>query len=141
MLNALAAITAAQAAFVQIDPSSTTGLPGQKISLNGSASTAAVGHTIVSYQWSTDPATTDQLINANEAIATLVVPSFRSIGVILTITDDAGTTTSATVNIESAIGAALGKTGGSLQPAWLLALGALALWQLHRRHSQARIRN
>jgi serine protease len=141
MLNAMAAITAAQAAFVQIDPSSTTGLPGQKISLDGSASTAAVGHTIVSYQWSTNPTTSDQLIDANEAKATLVVPSFRSISVILTITDDAGTQTSATVNIESAIGASLGKTGGTLQPAWLLGLGALAVWQLHRRRLRARIRN
>jgi len=62
-----------------------------------------------------------------------VVPSFRSIEVILTITDDAGTHTSASVEIESSIAAATGHTGGAFEPLWLLALAALALWQAHRR--------
>jgi serine protease len=141
MLNAAAAIVAAQEAFVEIVPSSTTGYPGQKITLDGSASTAAVGRTIATYQWVTVPATSGQLTNANEAIATLVVPSFRSIGVTLTITDDLGATTTGTVNIESSIGASLGKSGGSLEPAWLLGLSVLALWQLYRRYLRTRIRN
>ncbi|HWW20503.1 MAG TPA: hypothetical protein VNZ06_06835, partial [Steroidobacteraceae bacterium] len=98
-----------------------------------SASTAAVGHTIQSYLWTTDPSTSDQLINANQAIATLVVPSFRSITVILTITDDAGTPTSASQLIESEIAAAAGHTGGAFEPLWLLLLALLALWQVHRR--------
>jgi serine protease len=130
MLNALAAVTAANAAFVQITPSSTTGLPGQKISLNGNGSTAAKGHTIVSYQWTTDPQLSDQLINPTEPIATLVVPSFRKIGVTLTITDDAGTQTSASVTIFSAFNPS---HTGALTPAWLALLAALALWQLCRR--------
>jgi serine protease len=133
MLNAAGAVTAATAAFVQITPSSTTGFPGQKISLNGSSSTAAKGYQIVAYQWTTDPPLSDQIINPNQSIATLVVPSFRSIGVTLTITDNAGAQTSASVTIESAVGAAFGRSGGMLQPLWLAALGILALWQVRRR--------
>jgi serine protease len=129
MLNAAAALTAATAAFVQIIPSHTSGVPGQKISLNGSASTAAVGYTIVSYQWTTDPPTSDQLINATSPVATLVVPSFRSIGVTLTITDNAGVQTSASITIDSAFG----RKGGAFEPIWLVMLSAPALWALYRR--------
>jgi serine protease len=131
MLNALAAVKAGNAAFVQITPSSMTGLPGQKISLNGSASTAAVGFTIASYQWTTDPSISDQLINPTQPVATLVVPSFRSIGVTLTITDSAGNQTSGSVTIHSALNPT--GHGGALQPAWLALLAALAVWQLYRR--------
>lgn len=133
MLNANLALQAATAAFVQITPSSTTGLPGQKISLNGSGSTAQVGYTIASYQWTTDPSTSGQLINANSAIASLVVPSFRSITVILTITDNAGHQTTGSALIESQIGAAAGHTGGAFGPAWVALLAALACAQLYRR--------
>jgi serine protease len=131
MVNAASAVLAAAGMFVQITPSSTTGTPGQRISLNGSASTAAVGYTIASYQWATIPATSDQLVNANQAVATLVVPSFRSIQVVLTITDNVGRTASATATIRSALGEASGV--GGLQGQWLLPLAALALWQLVRR--------
>jgi hypothetical protein len=133
MLNAAQALIAATAAFVQITPSHTSGFPGQKISLNGSGSTAAVGYTISSYQWSTDPATSDQLINANQPIATLVVPSFRSIGVTLTITDNVGHVNSASITIASIFG----KAGGVFQPLWLLALSVLTLWTVHRRRAGA----
>jgi serine protease len=131
MANAAAAVVAAAGMFVQITPSSTTGYPGQKIKLDGSGSTAASGHSIVSYQWVTVPSTSDQLLNANTSIATLVVPSFRSIGVQLTITDDVGRTATGSVTIHSTLGAASGV--GALQPAWLGALAMLALWQLRRR--------
>jgi serine protease len=131
MLNAAAALTAATAAFVQIIPSHTSGVPGQKISLDGSASTAAVGFTIASYLWTTDPPISDQLINPNSPVATLVVPSFRSIGVTLTITDNAGVQTSATITIDSAFDG--GKKGGAFDPIWLAALSALALWAVYRR--------
>jgi serine protease len=133
MANAAAAVLAAAGMFVQITPSSTTGTPGQRISLNGSASTAASGYTIASYQWTTDPSTSGQIANANQAIATLVVPSFRSITVILTITDNVGRTDSASVTIRSALGEASGV--GAMQPAWLGLLAVLALWHLWRRRS------
>jgi serine protease len=130
MLNAASAVLAAAGMFVQITPSSTTGYPGQRITLNGSASTAAAGYTIVSYQWTTDPHTSEQLLNANQAIATLVVPTFRSIGVTLTITDNIGRTLSATTTIQSSLGAASGV--GSFQAGWLAPLALLALWRLAR---------
>jgi serine protease len=131
MLNAASAVLAAAGMFVQITPSSTTGFPGQRISLNGSASTAATGYTIVSYQWATIPATSDQLINANQADAALIVPSFRSIQVVLTITDNAGRTATGTATIRSALGEASG--AGGFEGQWLWPLAALALWQLRRR--------
>ena len=137
MANAAAAVVAASGIFVQITPSSTTGTPGQRISLNGSASTAAAGYTIVSYQWTTDPATSGQLLNANTAIATLVIPSFRSIGVTLTITDSAGHTATGSVTIRSALAAASGV--GAIQPAWLGVLAVLGLWQVRRRRQAMRL--
>ena len=140
MVNAAAAVIAAAGMFVQITPSRTTGSPGQRIKLDGSASTAAAGYSIVSYQWSTDPATSGQLINANQAIATLVVPSFRSIGVILTITDNIGRTASGSTTIRSTLGAASGV--GGIEPCWLGLLAALGVWQLRRRRrSRGRVLN
>jgi MYXO-CTERM domain-containing protein len=135
MVNAAAAVIAATGVFVQITPSSTTGSPGQRIKLDGSASTAAVGSTIVSYQWTTDPATSDQLLNATSAIATLVVPSFRSIGVTLTITDNLGRSATATTTIRSSLAAATG--AGSFEPGWLGLLGVMGLWQLRGRQRSA----
>jgi serine protease len=133
MVNAAAALVAAAGVFVQITPSSTTGSPGQRIKLDGSGSTAAAGSSIVSYQWTTDPPTSDQLLNANTAIATLVVPSFRSIDVTLTITDSQGRSASATTTIRSTLGAASG--AGAIGPAWLGLLGLLGLWQLRGRRA------
>jgi serine protease len=137
MLNAEAAVRLAGEAFVQITASKTSASPGEKITLDGSGSTGTNGSSIVSYQWSTDPAVSDILTNANESKATLIVPSFRSITVTLTIVDSSGQTSSASILIESAIGAAAGRKGGGLEPTWLAALALLALWQLYRRRSSA----
>jgi serine protease len=134
MLNAASAVLAATGIYVQITPSSTTGSPGQKITLDGSGSTATTGDTIVSYQWTTIPATSNQLINANQSIAELVVPSFRSIQVQLTITDSGGHVDSATTKIQSAFGAASG--AGAFGPE-LLALAALTGVGLARRRRVA----
>jgi hypothetical protein len=123
-------VTAASGIFVQITTSSSTGTPGQRIKCDGSGSTPAAGYTIVSYQWSTIPSTSDQLENANQAIATLVVPSFRSIQVKLTITDSGGHTASSTATIQSAFAAATG--AGAFDPALLL-LGAIAAAVVVRR--------
>ncbi|HEX2788874.1 MAG TPA: S8 family serine peptidase [Steroidobacteraceae bacterium] len=140
MVNAASAVLAAAGMFVQITPSSTTGYPGQRIKLDGSASTAATGYTIASYQWATIPATSGQLVNANQAIATLVVPSFRTIQAILTITDNVGRSASATTTIRSALGEASG--AGGFQGRWLWPLAVLALWQLYRRRqSKGRVLN
>jgi serine protease len=132
MVNAAAAVTTAAAVFVQIKPSSTTGFPGQRIRLDGSGSTAAAGNSIVSYQWSTDPPSSNQLLNADQAVATLVVPSFRSIGITLSITDNTGQSASASTTIHSVLGNA-GGGGGGFGPECLGLLGVLGLWQLRRR--------
>jgi serine protease len=138
MLNAAAALATAQDPFVQIQPSSTTGLPGQRIKLDGSGSTAAAGTTIVSWQWSTIPATSGQLLNATQPVATLVVPTFRSIEVMLTITDSGGHSASATTRIQSAIGAASG--AGSFDPALLALLAVAVGCALYRRRGARPLR-
>jgi serine protease len=132
MLDAAAAIMTTQNMYVQITPSGTSALPGQHIRLDGSGSTAAAGYSIVSYQWTTSPSTSDQLIDANQAVATLVFPAFSTITAILTITDNAGHTGTASVKIEGAFAAASGT--GALDPATLALLSVAALWRvLHRR--------
>lgn len=129
MLNAAAAVTSASGIAVVITLSSTSGSPGQHIDLNGSGSTASAGDTITSYQWTTTPATSDQLENANQAYATLIVPSFRSITVNLTITDSGGHTATGSAKVESAFGA----SGGGSFGAELAALALLAALRFARR--------
>jgi|SRR5579863_4235135 serine protease len=134
MLNAPAALIAASGIFVQISTSSSTGTPGQHIRLDGSASTPSAGDTIDSWQWTTIPATSNQIENANQAVATLVVPSFRSIQVQLTITDSGGHTASGTARIQSAFGAASG--AGALDSAQLALLSVAAAAAIRaRRHA------
>lgn len=131
MVNAAAAVTAASGIFVQITTSSSTGTPGQRIKLDGSGSTAASGYSIVSYQWSTIPSTSDQLTTPNAATTTLVVPSFRSIQVKLTITDSGGHTASGTTTIQSSFAAASGS--GAFDPALLLLCAIAAVVVVRRR--------
>jgi serine protease len=132
MLNAAAAVTTAEGIAVQITLSSTTGSPGQHITLNGSGSTAASGDTITSYQWTTTPSTSDQLENANTAVATLVVPSFRSIIVNLTIVDSGGHTATGSATIGSAFGASSTTGSFGTELYGLAALAALRLWRRRR---------
>ncbi len=134
MVNAAAAVAAASGIFVQITTSSTTGTPGDHISLNGSGSTPATGDTIVSWQWTTIPSTSNQIANPNSPEATLVVPSFRSIQVKLTIVDSGGHTASGTVTIQSAFGAA---TGAGSFGSELLILAALTAAVLGRRRHES----
>jgi serine protease len=134
MLNAAAAVAAAAGMFVQITPSHTSASPGQHVRLDGSGSTAAAGFSIVSYLWTTNPAN-DALISADQPVATLVMPSFRSLDVTLTITDNAGRTASSTITIHSALGAASGV--GGFEPRWLALLAVVGLWQLRRRRQNS----
>lgn len=137
MLNAAAALETTENMYVQINASSTSGSPGQRIRLDGSGSTAAAGASIVSWQWTTDPATSDQLINANQAVATLVFPAFSTITAILTVTDDTGRSASASVKIEGAFAAASGT--GTIDPPTLAVLAAAAGCCLLRRRRRAAI--
>ncbi|HEY6451720.1 MAG TPA: S8 family serine peptidase [Steroidobacteraceae bacterium] len=132
MLNAAGAVATAASMFVQITTSSTTGSIGQHITLNGSGSTAAAGFTIASYQWSTIPATSNQIINPNQPVATLVVPSFRSIQVVLTITDNAGHIASSSATIQSTFAAASGAGAFGPELLVLAALAGLAVTQRRR---------
>ena len=131
MLNAVAAVTAASGELAEITTSDTAALPGQHVTLNGSSSTPSSGDTIVSYQWTTIPATSDQIANANQAVATLTMPTFRTIQVQLTIVDSGGHTATAVATIRSASGVASGV--GSLDLTLLLPLLTLASWRLYRR--------
>jgi serine protease len=139
MLNAAAAVVTAEGIAVQITLGSTTGSLGQHIRLDGSGSTAAAGFTITSYQWTTTPATSDQLINPTESVATLVVPSFRSITVNLTITDSGGHTATGSATVQSSFGAASHSGAFGADLFGLAALAALQLWR--RRRSPANAAN
>jgi len=132
MLNAAAAVATTENMYVQINASSSSASPGQRIRLDGSGSNAAAGNSIVSWQWTTSPATSDQLIDADQPVATLVFPAFSTITAILTITDSAGHTQSASVKIRGAFAAASGT--GALDPLTLALLAAAAAWQVMRRH-------
>ncbi len=134
MLDAASAVQAASGEFVQITTSGDTGTPGQHIRLDGSGSTPATGDTIVTWQWSTIPATSNQIINPNQPMATLVVPSFRSIQVQLTITDSGGHVASATALIRSSFVASVG--AGAFGPE-LIGLALLAALSLLRRRRAA----
>ncbi|MGH8142482.1 MAG: S8 family serine peptidase [Steroidobacteraceae bacterium] len=136
MLNAAAAVQAASSMYVQIAASSTTGSPGKQIRLDGSGSTAAAGFSIVDWQWTATPANSDELSDANQPVARLVVPALRSIDVTLTITDNAGNTASASTEIQSSLGAGSGV--GTFDPLWLGLLGGCAGWQIQRRRRALR---
>lgn len=136
MVNAAAALDATTQIYVEVSASSTTGYPGKRITLDGSGSTAAAGDTIVSWQWVTIPSTSNQLENANSPVATLVVPSFRSIKAQLTIVDSGGHTASAAVDIQSSFGAASG-SGAFGAELWLLA-GLTAAVVVCRRYNLPR---
>lgn len=132
MLNAAAAVVSTSNIYVQIKASSTTGLPGEKITLDGSGSTGAAGDTIVSWQWITIPSTSNQLTDPAAPVTTLVVPSFRTIQAQLTITDSGGHTASGIVTIQSTLGAASG-SGAFGADLWVLA-GLTAAVLLRRRY-------
>ena len=87
MVNAAAAVAAALL-NVSVVTSTDKATIGQTVTLDGTGSSAAPGYTIVSYQWSSDPAVS--IANANTASASLKFPALRPLTVTLTVTDDAG---------------------------------------------------
>ncbi len=128
MLNTAAALEDLQNPLAQITTSHSSAAPGQRIRLDGSASTASSGASIVKWQWTTNPSTSDQIVNADQPVATFVMPGLTSLDVVLTITDNAGHTATATAKIQSAFAAASGGSG-SLDPLTLALLAALSLWR------------
>jgi serine protease len=68
----------------------TTVAAGQNVTLAGTGSAAACGHTIVTYAWTNVSNTGNAITGANTASAMVTAPTSGSITVRLTVTDDAG---------------------------------------------------
>lgn len=100
MANAPGALQAALRPIAAIAVAGTVSA-GQNVSLSGSGSAAACGHSVTSYAWSdvTNPSNPVQL--ANTASTVVVAPASGSITVRLTITDDAGRTDFADVPVSA----------------------------------------
>jgi serine protease len=136
MLNAAAAVQAALGADAIITLSASSATLGQKVTLSGTNSTAAVGHTIVAWQWSAAPDVS--VANANQPVAYIIFPNFRPVTVTLTITDDQGTSLSATATIKPGSGSSTSSGtstggGGPMGGAELALLAGLLLLRLTRR--------
>ncbi len=129
MLDAVAALAQALRPIAAATASETTASPGDNITLDASTSTAAAGHTIVGWQWTSSAS----LSNASSATAKLVFPALRPVTVTLTVTDDLGRTDSTDLTINSHLVSA-GSSGGGAMPGWALAaLGLAALLRLRAR--------
>jgi serine protease len=101
MANAPGAIKAALRPIAAIAVPATVSA-GQNVSLGGTGSAAACGHTITTYAWSNVGNTTNPIQGANAATATVVAPATGSITVRLTVTDDANRVDTADVVISAA---------------------------------------
>jgi serine protease len=130
MVNAAAAVAAALLPIAGISASDHSGSIGQTITLDGSASTAAPGHRIATWAWSSSPSV--DFANANQPVARFVFPALRPITVKLTITDEGGRQDSASLTINSSTG--IGSGGGGACGAELAVLAALALARWRRRN-------
>lgn len=124
MVNATAAVAAALRPAAVATSSVSSASIGQRITLDGSASSVAKGHTIASYAWTSD--TGIGITSASSAVAQVVFPALRPITLTLTVTDDAGRRDSASVTIDSSL-TSLGNAGGggALGTGTLLLLGLL----------------
>jgi serine protease len=132
MVDAPAAVEAALRPIASFTASDLSGSLGQTITLDGSASAAATGHTIASWAWTASPSVDFE--GRNRSIARFVFPALRPIEVTLTITDDAGRQDSATLTINSSTGIAKDGGGSGALGAELALLAALALARWRRRN-------
>lgn len=80
----------------------TTVAAGQNVSLAGTGSAAACGHTISTYAWSNVTNSNNAIQGANTATAVVVAPASGSFTLRLTVTDDAGRQDTADVVVSSA---------------------------------------
>lgn len=134
MLNAQAAVQAATGPVAAATSSESKASIGDKVTLSASGSSAADGHSIVSYHWSTDPSVS--ISGQGTASAWLYYPSTRPMTVTLTVTDDAGLTDSTTLSIDGAVAAGTHYGGGALGRE-LPVLALLAGWLVLRRRRRA----
>lgn len=129
-------ITVAGGPTAAISPSATSVSAGSGVTLDGSASTATLGRTIASYQWSiTAGSSIATLAATTDAAVALQTTGAGTVTVMLTVTDSAGAQSTATTTItvtpappSSGDG---GGGGGSLDWRWLAAL-ALAVAAMSR---------
>jgi hypothetical protein len=121
MVNATAAVAAALRPSAVATSSLSVASIGQRITLDGSASSAALGHSIASYAWTSDQGLS--IANAGSAVAQVVFPALRPITLTLTVTDEGGRRDSATVTIDSSLTSSGGSSGGG-------AIGSETLWCL-----------
>jgi serine protease len=127
MLNAAAALGQAVLPQASLLTSTDRASVGQSITLDGSASTAASGHTLVAWQWSTNPSIA--ILNPTSEVAKILFPSLRPLAVSLTVTDDLGRTDTATKTIDSvSISAGDTTSGAGAFPVWAIALLAAVLF-------------
>ena len=132
MLNTEAAVIAARRPAVLAQVNGVAGA-GRTLTLDGSASSAAAGRTIASYAWTvaavTGGATTPVVQSPAQAQATVISPSQGSVMLRLTVTDNLGSSDSATVTLNGVGGAtstspppvpAESGGGGSAGSSWVL---------------------
>jgi serine protease len=105
MLNAHGAVLAAQRPVVIARLDGIVGT-NRQLTLNGSQSAVAAGRTAASYLWSvvstSGGATTPTISGANQAVATVMSPSTGSYTIRFTVTDNFGTSDSATLTVTAA---------------------------------------
>jgi len=100
MANAPGAVMAALRPIAAVMVPATVSA-GQNVSLAGTGSAAACGHTVTTYAWTNVTNPTNPILNANTATATVIAPATGSYTVRLTVTDDAGRQDSADVVVSS----------------------------------------
>jgi serine protease len=148
MLDAGAAVNAALRPAVLVQVIGTAG-PGRTLTLDGASSAAATGRSIASYAWTVASlaggATTPTIQSATLPRATVLSPAQGSITLRLTVTDNLGSSDSASVTITAAGGStstspppSIGNSGGggALSVISLL-LAALLLLAQRRRFAPA----
>jgi serine protease len=136
MLDAAAAVAAADGAFTRIAVTSTTPTAGEPVQLDGAASLVAVGRNVASYSWTLRNG--GGIVSGfngatNGATASLLPSAAGSFSVQLTVTDDQGNSSVAqrTVTVVAATPAppptpapGSGGGGGAMGGGWLLLLAA-----------------
>lgn len=130
MLDTAQAVARAVAPSARIVASTTTPALGTVVTLDGSASSASIGRSIVGYQWSITSGTASAVLSGptNAATVSLTTAAAGTATVQLAVTDSNGvvsvSSTAITV-VAAAAGASSG--GGAWDAGWLLGLVAATL--------------
>ena len=133
MLNAPAAVAAAQYPIASLTTSTDRASLGETVTLDGTSSAAATGYSLA-YQWKADPDVS--IANASSAVAKLVFPALRPVTVTLTVRDGAGRQDSVSKTLDSVAEKAGGSGGGGFDDTalgWLAGIALLAITARRRR--------